>query len=162
MKKVILILISSIVLLSFCYTGIYAQDHPVQLALIHPIQIHPESDDITGVRLSLLYGKNGSVTGLDIGLVNHNLTGISQGIQYGLLGIIESDFQGWQDNFVNITKRNCTGLQLGVVNSAHSMNGIQIGIVNVAENMEGLQIGVINIIKHGGQFPFFPIVNWSF
>jgi len=29
-------------------------------------------------------------------------------------------------------------------------------------SMKGLQIGLVNIIRQGGQFPVFPIVNWSF
>jgi hypothetical protein len=31
-----------------------------------------------------------------------------------------------------------------------------------AQRLHGVQIGLINIIKTGGQFPVFPIVNWSF
>jgi hypothetical protein len=48
------------------------------------------------------------------------------------------------------------------VNSAGSGDGLMLGFVNVAQKMHGLQIGLVNIIKEGGQFPVFPIVNWSF
>ena len=41
-------------------------------------------------------------------------------------------------------------------------HGLQVGVVNYAQSMRGLQIGLVNIIKQGGQFPVFPIVNWSF
>jgi len=38
---------------------------------------------------------------------------------------------------------------------------LMLGFVNYAETMKGLQIGLINVIRQGGQFPVFPIVNWS-
>ncbi len=141
---------------------VQAQTRPIQISLINPIQIFPEKTHILGLRLNLLYGKNASVTGLDVGLVNHMTKGQSGGVQFGFLGIVESDFTGWQDNTINITKKKFVGLQAGIVNSARYMNGIQFGLVNYAENMKGLQIGLINIIRRGGAFPVFPIINWSF
>ena len=53
-------------------------------------------------------------------------------------------------------------MQIGLVNTAADWNGLQLGFVNYTKRLDGLQIGLINIIKEGGQFPFFPIVNWSF
>jgi hypothetical protein len=141
---------------------VLAKNRPIQLALVTPIQIFPESDSITGIRLNLLYGSNVSVTGLDIGLVNHTTTGKFKGLQYGLVGLSDSDFGGWQDCFVNITNKNFEGFQSGWVNYADYMNGFQFGLVNYAKKAKGLQIGLVNIIKQGGQFPVFPIVNWSF
>jgi len=39
----------------------YAQEeHPVQLALLNPVQLFPEGDAVRGIRLSLLYGKKPS------------------------------------------------------------------------------------------------------
>ncbi|MGB2768214.1 MAG: hypothetical protein WBC88_00615, partial [Candidatus Zixiibacteriota bacterium] len=55
---------------------VFAQNRPIQLALVTPIQIFPEDNSITGVRLNLLYGRNVSVSGLDLGLVNHTTTGL--------------------------------------------------------------------------------------
>ncbi len=139
-----------------------AENKPIQLALFSPIQLFPESDAISGIRLSLIYGKNTSVTGLDWGLVNHTTSGESVGWQLGIVGLAEADFKGWQDNWVNVVKGNFEGLQLGVVNSADHAGGLQLGFVNYARTLNGLQIGLVNIIKQGGQFPVFPIVNWSF
>lgn len=140
----------------------FAQNRPIQLALVTPIQIFPEETPISGVRLNLLYGRNVSVSGLDVGLVNHTTTGMSKGLQHGLVGIADTDFMGWQDCGVNITNGRCEGLQWGVVNYAGEMSGLQLGLVNYARTMKGLQIGLVNIIRQGGQFPVFPIVNWSF
>jgi hypothetical protein len=141
---------------------ILAQDKPIQLSLFSPIQIFPERDGISGVRLSLLYGKNTHVTGIDWGFVSHCTSGVSKGVQFGFVGLVDADFTGWQANWINITKKNFEGLQWGVVNYAGHANGLQLGLINYAVSLKGLQIGLVNIIKQGGQFPIFPIVNWSF
>jgi hypothetical protein len=138
------------------------ETRPIQLSLVTPIQIFSEDYGITGVRLNLLYGRNATVTGLDLGLVNHTTIGQSKGLQYGLVGINDSDFMGWQDCVVNITNGRFEGFQYGIVNYAGHMSGFQLGLVNYARSAKGLQIGLVNIIRQGGQFPVFPIVNWSF
>ncbi len=144
------------------FVPVQAQTKPVQVSLVTPIQIFPEKYTITGIRLNLLYGRNVSVQGVDIGLVNHVTTGKFQGFQWGLVGLADADFSGWQDCAVNVVQVRCEGLQWGLVNYAGDMSGLQFGLVNYAKKMKGLQIGLVNIIKQGGQFPVFPIVNWSF
>lgn len=162
MKKVISFF-AICLMLTFSVKEIMAQDRPVQLALFNPVQIFDESNSITGLRISLIYGKNTRVTGLDWGLVNHTTSGTSIGVQWGLVGLNDANFTGWQSNFVNITDGKFEGLQWGFVNYAGTVSGVQIGFVNYAANMtKGLQIGLVNIIKHGGKFPVFPIVNWAF
>ena len=148
--------------LMFVASPAMAEEKPIQLALFNPVQIFPEATEIKGVRLSLFYGKNVSVTGLDWGLVNHTTTGPFLGVQFGGVGLADSDFTGWQDCWVNVTKGKMEGMQWGLVNYAGHASGFQLGLVNYAVTMHGLQIGLVNIIKQGGQFPFFPIVNWSF
>lgn len=142
---------------------IYSQEKPVQLALVAPVQLFSESTSITGIRFSLIYGKNSGMSGLDLGLANHTTSSVQKGIQFGVVGIADGGFVGWQDNFVNISKQKFEGLQWGAVNYHDGMvSGLQLGIVNYAASMNGLQIGLINIIETGGAFPVFPIVNWSF
>lgn len=144
-------------------TSVQAQEtRPIQLSLVTPVQIFSEEYSITGVRLNLLYGRNASVSGLDVGLVNHTTAGESVGLQHGLVGINDADFMGFQDCGVNITSGNFEGFQCGIVNYADYMNGFQLGLVNYVRSAKGLQIGLLNIIRQGGQFPVFPIVNWSF
>jgi hypothetical protein len=135
---------------------------PIQLALFTPVQIFDEHQAIAGIRLSLIYGRNTSITGLDWGLVNHTTSGPSMGVQFGLVGLADADFVGWQDNVINVTKNDFEGFQFGLVNYARHGSGFQLGFVNYCYTMKGLQIGLVNIIKQGGQFPVFPIVNWSF
>ena len=141
-------------------TTAFAQS-PFQLALFNPVQIISESQGIGGIRLDLIYGKNTSVGGLDLGLVNHTTSGISKGIEWGLVGYNEGSFTGWQGNAVSITRENFTGLQTGWYTTARHCGGVQIGIVNHSGTMKGIQIGLLNFIDEGGFLPIFPIVNWS-
>ncbi len=143
-------------------SSIYAQESPIQLSLFNPVQIVPETNSVTGLRLSLLYGKNVNVSGLDVGLVNVT-TGNQVGLQYGVVGYNEGNFNGWQDNLVSMTKGNLMGLQTGAVNyTAGKTSGLQIAIVNYSATMNGLQLGLINIIGKGGFLPIFPIFNFCF
>jgi hypothetical protein len=148
-----------------CAASIPAQaqeDSPIQLALFTPIQIFPENYSISGVRLNLLYGRNVAVTGVDFGLINHTTSGETVGFQWGGIGLADGDFVGWQDNVVNVVRNDFEGFQWGLVNYANHASGFQLGLVNYAVTLHGLQIGLVNVIKQGGQFPVFPIINWSF
>ena len=71
-----------------------AQSKPIQLSLLTPVQIFPEQTPIAGLRLNVLYGRNVSVQGLDVGLVNHTTTGHFKGVQFGIVGMADSDFDG--------------------------------------------------------------------
>lgn len=139
-----------------------AQNKPIQLALFNPVQIFPENTSISGIRISLIYGKNASVSGIDWGLVNHTTSGQSVGWKTGLVGVNDANFVGLQSCFVNLNTENAEGVQWGFYNHAGYMNGLQLGFINHVASMKGLQIGLVNIIQKGGQFPVFPIVNWSF
>ena len=153
------------------------QERPFQLALFNPVQIRPEDDGITILRLSLLYGKNTYVKGLDLGLVNHTTSGTTKGWQLGVVGYNEGEFVGWQDNYVNVTEGRFLGLQSGIFNSAAGGEGVQLGgvnvsgarfsglqfsFVNIADDLYGIQLGLVNIIKSKESLPFLPIVNWKF
>ena len=138
-----------------------AAERPINLSLVTPIQIFPDTDSIVGFRFSLLYGRNAAFTGLDLGLCNHT-TGQFKGVQFGLVGIGEKGFLGWQDNFVNITNGKMEGLQFGAVNYAEHVRGLQLGLVNYAGTISGIQIGLVNIIRQGGMLPVMIIFNGSF
>ena len=162
MNRLISVLMS-VLIITMCLGmfPVMAQEKPVQLSLFTPIQIFPESDPIKGFRFNLFYGRSLSVTGLDMGLVNHT-TSLTTGVQFGFVGMAEGKYLGWQNNVFNVAKTDFEGFQWGLVNYARKGNGFQLGLVNYAETMHGLQIGLVNVIKQGGQFPVFPIVNWSF
>lgn len=160
-------ILKSVFILSVIFIGLFtantkAQDKPIQVALFNPVQIFPENNSITGLRLNIIYGKNVNVSGLDWGFVN-STTGKQVGAQWGFVNLVDNGFLGLQGGFVNLTGSKFEGLQYGFVNyHKGKVSGVQFGFINYADSMYGLQIGLINIINQGGAFPFFPIVNWSF
>lgn len=147
-----------------------------QLSLFPPAQLRDESLSILVLRLNLIYGRNVSVQGLDLGLINHCTGGTSVGLQYGLVGYVGGSFAGWQSNAIDIVKERFTGLQTGIynqigegeavqygaVNVANNVRGLQLGLINYTQKMYGLQIGILNVIKQKDKLPVLPIVNWSF
>lgn len=134
---------------------------PIQLALLAPIQIFPESEQIIGFRFNLLYGRNAGMHGFDLGLVNH-ITGGFKGLQAGPVGWIEGELKGVQYGLVSLATGSSTGAQLGGFNYARNHRGLQFGVVNFAERIYGLQIGLVNIIRQGGFLPVMIIANGSF
>ncbi len=137
-----------------------AQRKPINIALVTPIQIVPEDVGVSGFRWNIIYGKNSSMSGLDIGIANH-VTGHMEGVQFGWVNMTESTV-GWADGIVNYTTGEFEGFQSGGVNYAGRINGLQLGLVNYAERANGVQVGLINIIKEGGMFPVMIIANWGF
>jgi hypothetical protein len=139
-----------------------AQSKQINVALFNPLQVFPESNSIEGLRLNFIYGKNVSMTGFDWGIANQVGDGGTKGVQWGFVNINSGNFVGWQSGAINLNSKDVKGFQWGWYNTGAHVNGFQLGIVNSAETLYGLQIGLINFIKTGGQFPVFPIVNWSF
>ena len=138
------------------------EEKAVQLSLFNPLQIRPEDTSIKYFRFNLIYGKNTSLVGLDLGLVNHLTAGESKSLQVGFVNWVEADLKGLQCGAVNATKGTFTGWQWGFINYSGHTKGFMLGFVNYSETMYGLQIGLINIIRDGGMLPFFPIFNFSF
>ena len=163
MKREIFQLFGALVIAFFVMPSLSAaQSKPVNVALVTPIQIFPESNSMMGLRINLIYGKNVSMEGLDWGLVNAVGSGGFTGVELGLANICDGNALGVQWSAVNLTKGNVKGVQWGWFNSGGHVSGLQFGLVNYEGSMYGLQIGLINIIKTGGFMPVFPIVNFSF
>jgi hypothetical protein len=139
----------------------FGDSKPLQLALVNPIQVVHESNDISGLRINLIYGKNENVTGLDFGFANY-VMGDFRGLQLGCVNHVFGNTRGWQDAFVNITQGELNGLQTGFVNYSGKAHGLQFGLINYTEDLQGLQIGVLNFNANRDPLGFFPIVNWSF
>jgi hypothetical protein len=143
-------------------TPALAGEKAVNLSLFTPISIAKEDDSVSAFRFNLIYGKNTSVQVLDLGLVNHTTGGLSKGLAWGGVNIVEADFKGAQLGTVNVVKGSFEGLEWGFVNHAQTVDGVQLGFLNYAQKLHGIQVGLINIIKQDGFLPVFPIVNWSF
>ncbi len=164
MRCTTILLLGLVTLLAFalpCATSAQSAK-PINVALVNPIQIFPEDNAIQGIRLNFIYGKNVSMSGLDLGLANHVGEGGFTGLQWGGVNISGGNVEGVQLGWVNYCQKNVEGFQWGLYNQGEFVNGFQLGLVNNAQTMKGLQIGLVNIIHVGGQFPVFPIVNWSF
>ncbi len=149
----------------------------LQLALIAPVQIFPDSYAVSGLRLNLIYGRNRALRGLDLGFFNEVAEGV-EGLQLGL-GNLAGNLSGLQIGFYNdaatsesgccqIGAINCLrsddaqGAMFGLFNMAQGMRGFQFGLINLATTLDGCQLGVINIISQSEALIFCPVFNAQF
>ena len=61
---------------------LFADTTPVMVSLVTPVQAPSRSYDVTGLRLSLIYGECQDFTGLDIGVIDNtrkDFTGLAVG-----------------------------------------------------------------------------------
>ena len=120
--------------------------YPVNFSLYYPISLNQSEFDSTNFNLSLVYGKVGSVRGLDISagasVINRDL----MGIQFcGLIGVVGDSGRGIQlSGLINVAGDSFYGIQgSGLINVAgSSFRGIQsTGLFNVAgQDGYGLQL----------------------
>ena len=142
--------------------GFYAT--PVQLALFAPIQIAPVDSDVYGLKLSLPYGVNRTLYGLDVGLCNIDQTvyGIDIGgwtmvkeRQYGIQigGLFASRGNSKSKSYglniaglVNLSQGSGYGISIGGLANyaADAITGLQLACWTSAKKMTGLQLGVVN------------------
>ena len=86
MKK----LLTLAVLLISCM--VFAETTPIMLSLVTPVQWPDKDVDVTGLRLSLLYGECDNFKGLDIGLINRT-NGDFSGLAIGGGNIVDGTIQ---------------------------------------------------------------------
>ena len=135
----------------------------VQFSFFAPLQLFSEADDVYGFRLSLPYGSNEDLMGLDLGFVNKldSLYGVGLNVLYSqrshfMYGVNLS-------GFFNLSKGEDVGLSCAgfynkvaainglqmafLCNEAKKVDGMQIGLCNYCEKMNGVQIGIFNYCK---------------
>jgi hypothetical protein len=151
---------------------------PVQLSLWDSVQVIDPERSIHGLRLTLPYGRNWDVQGVDIGIVNrvnHDLSGL----QLSVAGFVDGQMKGLQYNWlISSVGAEAQGAQFGIVNRVGSLQGVQfgavnyardgasgagfaavnvyegpsvgamLGLVNYASRIEGVQLGVVNVTDH--------------
>ncbi len=113
---------------------------PFQLSIFSPIAFPIEEDNIEGFRFNIIYGKNKSVSGIDIGIIQHT-TERSEGFQLGVFNC-GNTMNGLQLSMVgNETKIN-NGVQISTgFNISTESNGLQIApVLNFANSINGQQI----------------------
>lgn len=164
-----------------CASSAYAAT-PVQVSVPG---LNLPAGDVSGVRLSALYGRSHNVKGLNISLLGlsdiDNFTGLNlgmfyganrtrnsmKGVEFGLANLNEGTAKGADFGLINYTANNFTGGQFGLFNYAGSLNGLQFGFMNATDHInKGIQIGLINYDRSGTfvskDLPVFPIVNARF
>lgn len=103
----------------YCLSPLYAQTDSVQkkgfvqVSLVHPVGTGWTKSKFKNYNfsLNLLYGQVGSVTGLELGLVNHS-RGDVKGFQLGAVNVMKGGMYGIQTGlFTNINMGNSAGVQ---------------------------------------------------
>jgi len=93
---------------------------------------------VYGLRLNLGCGCFERTYGVDLGVFSRS--GDFCGVAANLVG--------------NFSERNAEGLQVGLVNMVEDeVDGVQIGLVNKAGRLRGVQIGLVNFNPSGISFP---------
>jgi hypothetical protein len=139
-----------------------AEGKPIQLALVDPVQLVPDTQSVSGLRLTLIYSKNVDMTGFDYSFVATHTTRNFKGVQLAPVNIVGNDLRGLQWGWVGLVGGNVTGAQIGLFNKAKHVEGLQLGIVNMTGTIHGLQIGLVNMIEKGGWLPVMVIANGNF
>ncbi len=135
--------------------------YPVNLSLWYPVSINRSPHDSANLNFTLLYGRIGTVKGLDLAIGASALTERLEGLQIaGLSGVSGDSTTGVQiSGLVSVTGDNCKGAQVsGLINViGETGKAFQIaGGMNIAGNhLQGLQAsGLFNIVGeelHGAQ-----------
>ncbi|PWU20828.1 MAG: hypothetical protein C5B49_03620 [Bdellovibrio sp.] len=147
---------------------------PVSLSILPPIEFPPDDFTVTGVRASLLWGKQRDIYGLDFGLLGNiteltfagvavsgmfNIThGTTTALGLQLAGLANYNTNkthvfGLQAALLNINEAESAvvGVQLAPLAnlSAHTkVYGLQVSVYNKAEDVYGFQIGLVNFADH--------------
>lgn len=138
-----------------------AADKPIQLAVFDPVQLVPDTQSVSGLRLTLVYSRNVDVTGFDYSFIATHTTRNFRGVQIAPVNIVGQNMVGLQWGWVGLTGGTVHGAQLGIFNKAKRVEGLQLGLVNMTGTIHGLQIGLVNVIEQGGWLPVMVIVNGS-
>ncbi|MYM63110.1 VC2662 family protein [Pseudomaricurvus sp. HS19] len=151
-------------------------DTPIQFSTINLNA--PADENVRGVRFPFLYGKTGSVHGIDLHLIALAETDEFVGVQLPLLlfgaNHTNSSMKGVAFGLWNWNKGQTTGLNMGAVNITTRVRGANIALVNLnresttfdlgvfnkTERLEGLQLGLINCAKNGF-LPCFILFNFG-
>lgn len=148
----------------------------------------PPADDVDGVRFSLLYGRNDSQRGLDLGLFSfsqsHDRSGAAlifgvsrvtgnatRAVNLSLLNFHDGTDSGFNGAFINVLGESTGAFNTGFVTIARGATSIdlgglnvsqssetQIGFINVTKRIDRVQIGFLNVAENG-ILPVMPFVN---
>jgi hypothetical protein len=150
----------------------------------------PSDPVVNGVRMSFLYGKNDSTSGLDLGLLSMSesarfsglglIMGVSKITQdmesaavFSLISYHTGRDSGMNGAFVNLLNDTSGAFNLGFVIIADGetlvdLGGFnksksstaQIGFLNMTDEIKNFQFGFLNMAKNGF-LPIFPVFNFA-
>lgn len=118
-----------------------------QMGLYSPIQIFSYDTEVSGLRLNIFYGKNISVSGIDIGLLNYSEGGNGFGV--GIANLVDGQYKGIQIGALN-KSQNFYGIQLGLLGQYNQKDFYGLGISGLnftIGNVYGAQLGLFG--NHG-------------
>lgn len=146
----------------------------------------PESEDVSGLRLNIFYGKTANVSGVDFHLFALGEVDNFKGLHLGMgANKVNNSFTGVGLGIVNLHSGSSTGLLLAVANISKDLKGVQLGAVNystgrttadfgvvnisqgatfqlgvfnMTDDLTGVQLGLVNVAKTGF-LPIFPFFN---
>lgn len=159
----------AILFLTTAHTS-WAATSPLAIGIVNPVQFPPDDFNITGARISLLWGQHRDVSGLDFGLIGNTTTQKFTGLavsgvfnhtenQATILGLQFAGLGNYNEQKTNVyglqvalganynkAESQVVGFQLAAANLSENTTvyGAQLGIYNSAREVYGLQIGVIN------------------
>ena len=149
----------------------------------------PDDESVNGMRLSVIWGKNDRMSGLDLGLLSISETrersgfalimGVSRvtgsttsGANFSLINYHSGKDSGVNAGFINLLNDASGAFNVGFVTIAQKgtladLGGLnmsesstaQIGFINITKEIKSFQFGFINMAENGF-FPIFPFVNF--
>ena len=173
--------------LAALFAGAAHADAPFQFAA--PNLRAPNDPDVSGLRFSVIHGRNQSVRGADFGMLSLSETGRMTGVAFiGGVHRLHGDMDGGATfSVVNHHSGTDSGLNHAFVNllqdPRHALNvsffnlvrgeslvdlggvnvsktsAAQIGFVNVTDRIETFQFGFLNMADNGF-LPIFPVFNF--
>lgn len=178
--------VAAVVTTLFAASGAYAQ---AAFQFSVPNARFPDNPHVSGLRLSVLYGKNQSQRGIDFGVLSMSETSklsglalvaglgkvtgeMSSGVALSAVNWHTGRDSGVNGAFVNIVNDTQRAFNVGFVNVAQGATKVdlggfnmsrtstaQIGFLNVTDRLEGFQFGFLNLAKNGF-LPIFPVINF--
>lgn len=149
----------------------------------------PRDDSVNGLRFSILYGRNDTQRGLDLGFfsLSHShdrsgaalIFGVSRvtgdatnAVSLGLINLHDGTDTGMNGAFINLVGDTTGAFNTGFVTIARGDTSVdisavnisesskaQIGFVNVTKRIDRVQIGFLNMAENGF-VPVFPFFNF--
>ncbi len=130
----------------------------LQLAVFPPFQSSPADSDVTGVRLSALYGSSHYVEGVDVGLLGDESESDTGLMVDGLYSYCRGSMNGFQLSGLWSQTRDLSGLQVSGITSRSKgyTSGLQLSGIGNYSAGQGLEVQVAGVVNdcdtlRGGQ-----------